>query len=174
MAPPRIRLRGLRSPGTPGGYILGRLPGSGQGEVQLLDLNHLRQFGIAAGAAKQTAITIHGWGFYAGGLLNAGELLGTAVYGFNVTFTTGAAGDTFTALVPAAADAQFTLWTPNALLIPTQVGTIDFPAGSAVGTITWSPDPFLLLKGAQLKLYAPAAADLALADVSGLCYGLQS
>lgn len=47
MSPPNIRLRGLRSPGFPTGYILGRI-GQGAGEVQPLSLQHLRGFGLAS------------------------------------------------------------------------------------------------------------------------------
>lgn len=43
---PNIRLRGLRSPAIPPGYILGRTA-KGQGEVELLDLRQLGAFGLA-------------------------------------------------------------------------------------------------------------------------------
>lgn len=172
MAPPKIRLRGLRSPNIPPGYILGRLPGlGGSGEVQLLNLNSLRQFGIAGKQDANSGQTAAGFGFYDGGLLNAGELLGTAIYSADVTFANAADGDTVTSLSPAAAIAVFTLIAPNTLGVPTQVGTVTFAAGANVGTIAWSPNPFLLPKGTALKLFAPSPADLSLADVTGLVEG---
>lgn len=171
MAPPRIRLRGLRSPNIPGGYILGRQPGGGSGEVQLLNLQQLRAFGLAPSTTAAQTAQSAGFGFYDGGLLAAGELLGTAVFAHDVTFTNGADGNVVTALVPATGTPFMTLVAPNALMIPTQVGTINF-AGT-VGTVVWSPNPFLLLKGLPLKLFAPASADATLADISGLVVGVR-
>lgn len=49
---PKQRLRGLRSPAVPKGYLLGRL-GTGKGEVELLGLQQLRQLGVASVAEVQ-------------------------------------------------------------------------------------------------------------------------
>lgn len=52
-APPKIVMRSLHH-GIPAGYVLGRLPGTGQGPAQLLSLAHLRQMGIAATSSIST------------------------------------------------------------------------------------------------------------------------
>jgi hypothetical protein len=169
MAPPKIRIRGARSP-IPQGYILGRSSG-GTGEVQLLNIQQLRGMGIATHADVKSSVRTAGFGFYAGGLLKAGELLGTAVYSRNVTWLSGVAGDAVTSLLPAHAPAVFTM---VAVVggSPTTVGTITFAAGSMVGVVAWTSG-FVLVAGAPLKLYAPAAADSTLADISGVIVGTE-
>jgi hypothetical protein len=53
--PPKIIVPGLnRGIGIPGGCVLGRLPGTGQGPAQLLSLTHLKQMGLAATASIST------------------------------------------------------------------------------------------------------------------------
>jgi hypothetical protein len=55
MKPPKVVIPGLnRGIGVPAGYVLGRLPGTGQGPAQLLSLTHLKQMGIAATASIST------------------------------------------------------------------------------------------------------------------------
>lgn len=59
--PPKIVIPGLnRGAGIPPGYVLGRLPGTGQGPAQLLGLTALRKVGLATGAgvAQSTSIAI--------------------------------------------------------------------------------------------------------------------
>jgi len=55
MKPPKVVIPGLnRGIGVPAGYVLGRLPGTGQGPAQLLSLTHLKQMGLAATASIST------------------------------------------------------------------------------------------------------------------------
>lgn len=55
MKPPKVVIPGLnRGIGVPAGYVLGRLPGTGQGPAQLLSLTHLKQMGVAAAASIST------------------------------------------------------------------------------------------------------------------------
>lgn len=59
--PPKIVIPGLnRGAGVPPGYVLGRLPGTGHGPAQLLNLNALRKVGLAtaSGATQSTSVAI--------------------------------------------------------------------------------------------------------------------
>lgn len=170
MPPPKIRLRGLRSPNVPPGVLLGRLPGGGTGEVQLLNLQQLRLLGVNTKGSGSAAQAAAGFGFTVGGKPTADQLIGIGIWGEAITFATADARDVVTALIPATATATFTIWALNALNVPTQYGTITFAAGVTTATVAWSPNPFALAKGAQLKVYAPADQDATLADISAIVY----
>lgn len=165
MSTPKIRLRGIRSR-VPKGYILGR-SSSGKGEVELLDLRSLRQIGVASSGSVARNKSPIGFGFYAEGLLANHELLGSAVFGIDVTFTDDATGTAVTCIIPPTADATLTL-VDNTL---TQVGTIVFLAGATTATVAWAGGTYTLVAGTPLRLYAPTPADTTLADISGTVTG---
>lgn len=59
--PPKLVIPGLnRGAGIPPGYVMGRLPGSGHGPAQLLNLNDLRRVGLAtaAGTTQSTSLAV--------------------------------------------------------------------------------------------------------------------
>lgn len=160
---PRIKIRGIRQV-VPTGYLLGRIS-SGAGDAELLNLQSLRQFGVAASSDVQQAVSAIGFGFYAGALLLNNELLGTAVFNHDVLFEDGGDGSAVNALVPPASAAVF-----NMKVGLTTVGTIQIST-SGVATIVWSGGSYVLTAGTPLSLYAPTPADATLASVSGIISG---
>ncbi len=165
MSTPKIRLRGIRSR-IPTGYVLGR-SSSGKGEVELLNLRQLSHIGVASAQAVARGKGAIGFGFFAEGLLLDHELLGSAVFGVNVTFSDGAEGTAVTCLLAATSDAEFTL-VDNTMVT---VGTITFLAGETTATVAWVGGEYTLLAGTPLRLYAPTPADPTLADISGTVIG---
>lgn len=96
MAPPKINLRGIRSP-IPKGYLLGRIS-SGTGPVELMDLQRsLRQFGLAASRGKDALP--HNEIFVGN---SAGQATAVPVSGDVTIADTGAVTLVNTAVTPAA------------------------------------------------------------------------
>lgn len=155
---------------VPAGYILGRLPGTGDGPAQLLNLRDLTAFGVASASAAGPAAHDAGFGFNDGGLLGAGEYLGAGTWAHDVTFQNGNPGTSVTSLVPANANATFNIQTYIAGILTT-VGTIEFLAGTTVGVVTWLSPPVTIPAGVQIKLFAPSPADSTLASVTGIVVG---
>lgn len=175
MGAPNIRLRGLRSPNIPPGYILGRGRVSGTGEVELLNLQQLQAMGVASSGQVAAATALnHGFGFNVTGLMTAGQLIGTAIYGFDITFFDVSAGDVFSCLIAPTGAASMPLIARAGGGASIQVGAINFNAGSKTGALAWGVNPFLLAKGTSLSLLAPLSADASFSGVSGLCYGTKS
>jgi len=174
MAPPKIKVRGAaRNKGIPSGYLLGR-SSSGTGDVELLDLAELRGLGVASAGSVAGIGSTHGFGFFAGGLLADGELLGSATYPVDITFATGDAGSSVTSEFPAAASAVMVVQAPDpssGLFV--QVGTFTFAAHSKTATIAWGSGTYTLKAGKVLKLLAPHPADASLANVHGLIVGTE-
>jgi hypothetical protein len=154
------------------GYIWGRLPGTGDGPVQLLSLADLTgRFGLASAAtAKGLSLQDAGFNFHEGGLMNASEILGVGTWAADVTFENDNPKTVVNALVAATANASLTM---QAIIagIPTLVGNINFLAGGTVGAVVWSAPPFVNLAGSPFTLFAPASADATLADITGLVVG---
>lgn len=167
MSPPRIKLRGSRVP-IPPGYVVGRIS-AGRGDEELLNLQSLRQMGVAGTSDVSQAVSPAGFGFFAGGLLLAGELLGTAVFNHDVSFESADPADAVHALVAPTSTAVFSMKVGL-----TTVGTITFAGGSTVGVVAWTGGLYVLLTGVALSLYAPASADATLASVSGIVSGTKT
>jgi hypothetical protein len=147
------------------GIILGRTS-KGHGPIEYLSIEDLIQQAKQAGYI-QSGPTEHGIGFFIGGLMTADELLGGVVFSNPMRFS-NSAKKSVVSQVQATAIATFSFVTgfPD-----TVVGTIVFGAGSSVGTVTWSPNPFNLPAGQQVRLRSPNPADLTLAYVSGTIDG---
>ncbi len=165
-----IRIRGARA-SIPTGKLLGRI-GTGVGEIQLLDLSHLRSMGVATTADIANNVKQPGFGFFAGGLLLNNEFLGVAVFSVDVTFTSGDPDAIITCLTAATNTAVFNLLAVIAG-VPTNVGTITFAPGAFKATIAWSGGSYTLPAATQLRLYAPTPNDVTLGDISGLVVGAE-
>lgn len=163
MSPPQIKIRGIRQV-VPTGYILGRIS-QGSGDAELLNLQSLRQMGVAASADVDNATAVRGFGFFAGGLLLANELLGTAVFSVNVLFESNDGVSVVTPLVAPTASATF-----NMRVGLSTVGTILIHTNGS-SDITWIGGRYELTAGSPLSLYAPSPADATLASVSGTISG---
>lgn len=170
MAPPRIKVRGAgRSKGIPSGYILGRIS-SGTGDVELLDKSGQRAAGIASSGQVASVAGTHGFGFFSGGLLADGELLGSATFPSDITFASG--GGSVTSEFPAAALAVLNLKAPDPSSgLDIVVGTFTFAAGSKTAVIVWGTGTYTLVAGKVLKLLAPHPADFSLANLHGTVTG---
>lgn len=176
MSPPKIRIPGLVGRGIPQGYVLGRLRGAHHGDVQLLDLNHLRQFGVASGSSTQAAASIAGFTFNEQGLMTNKELLGTGSWAHDVTFTNDFPGTLVTADYAAAATAALTIWESIAGT-PTHIGDITFTAGGLApihAVVTWVGGLHVVAAGNPVSLYGPTPADLTLGGVHGTVEGYRS
>jgi len=174
MAPPKIKVRGAaRNKGIPSGYLLGR-SSSGTGDVELLDLNELRDFGVASTSSVAGIGGTHGFGFFDGGLLADGELLGSATYPVDITFATGDSGSSVTAEFPASATAVMNVLAPDPSSgLNVVVGTFTFAAHSKIATVAWGTGTYTLKAGSVLKLLAPSPPDAGLANVHGTVVGTE-
>ena len=169
--PPKIVIPGLnRGAGIPSGYIVGRLPGSGHGPAQLLDLLSLRQMGIQSRRQNNSLGHEAGFGFTIEGLPTANEYIGTAVWSRPLTFHNGDAANVVVSQVAATANCSFRIL-DNTL---TLVGNINFLAGGSVGAVVWAVDPYTFAAGLAMSLYAPLAADATLANITGRVVGYTS
>ncbi len=112
-----------------------------------------------------------GFGFFCSGLIAAGATVGTAVYGFAITFDDTDTDNIFVSTLPAHSNAVFNLIAPDIHGLPTTVGTITFLAGAKTGTLAWTSNPYTLPAATPLQLFGPNPADSTLANVSGLCFG---
>lgn len=176
MSVKKIRVPGLIGRGIPDGYMLGRLKGAKHGDVQLLDLSHLRQFGVASSATTKKDQSVSGFTFNETGLMLANELLGTGSWPHDVTFTNDFTDQTLVQadFSPAATAVMRILATIAG--VPTQVGSITYLAGSPpiTATVAWVASPYVHLAGNPMSLYAPLAADAALANCHGIVAGYRS
>jgi len=171
----RIRVPGLIGRGIPEGYILGRLRGSKHGDVQLLDLNHLRQFGVANAASTKKDSTVAGFTFSETGLMLDNELLGSGSWGHDVTFTNDYPGSS------VSCDPGFTSTATNPMHIHALIGGVDTIVGTitpAVGvlaaTIAWLTSPYVHAAGNPLSLRGPTPADATWGNVHGTVVGYRS
>ena len=99
------------------------------------------------------------------------EELGSTYFDTDVTFPSVYDTTRVTCELPAASNASCLIFERNGA-VETQVGTIDFLAGSDTGTVTWSPtSPYTLLAGRRIKIYAPTPRDAALSFVTGYVPG---
>lgn len=169
MAIKPIRIRGARA-SIPPNVLVGRAKGSRVGELQVLSPQDLRRMGIGSSADAQRSANLAGFTFFEEGLMLDKELLGQGSWSHDTAFVSGAAGDTVTSEVAAAADASLTMWAPDGGGIYIQVGTIAFAAGSTTATVTWTAG-FVLPAHKILKLYAPTPADATLSGVTGTVVG---
>ncbi len=110
------------------------------------------------------------FGFNVGGLMSAGEELGTAVFDDDVVFPSVLKPSVVLSEFTATASAVFNIKSLSGG-VETQRGTITFAAGGAVGTVAWSGGTYTLPSGDRLKLYAPSPRDLTLGKVVGLVAG---
>ncbi len=127
--PPKIVIPGLnRGAGIPPGYLVGRRPGVGRGQVELLSLRTLQGMGISS--KKQNTSLGHqaGFGFSVEGLPTANEFIGTAVWSRLLTFHNGDAANVVVAAVAATSTAVWRIL-DNLLNL---AGTITFSAGGTV------------------------------------------
>ena len=158
----------------PGGYLLGRVSnGKRPGPVQLLDLNALTSIGVGTSAGQQTGGNKAGFGFFAGGQMQSGELLGTGQWTHPTYFA-----DSYSISATVGATALATLILKAVIAgTPTVVGQITFPARTGVpadliGTLTWSGGTYTLPGNTPLQLYAPVPNDATLAGLSGTVNGV--
>lgn len=174
MAPPRIKGRGQRGASVPGGVLWGRMPGARHGDLQPIRIQDLKAFGVGApNEASETARVKTGFGFRIGGLMLAGESIGSGFFTRDVTFTDGDPDVLVTSLTPAAITCHFVISAPDPIThVPTEVGRITFAAGSTNGVVTWTGGVLLLLTGTIITLFAPTPADLTLADITGVVTGV--
>jgi hypothetical protein len=123
-----------------------------------------------AGDPVFTALGPDGFGFFVGGLMLDGELLGMGIFDKDISFPSTVNTNAVKSLFPATASAVFDI---KAVIagVETQVGTITFAAGSSDGVVVWSPNPYTLPANTPLKLYSPSARDITLSMVTGLCPG---
>lgn len=172
----KIRVPGLSGRGIPEGYILGRLRGAKHGDVQLLDLGHLRQFGVAGGASTKKDQSVSGFTFNETGLMLANELLGTGSWPHDVTFTNDFTDQTLVQsdFSPTVSGVMRILAT--ILGVPTQVGSITFTAGTPpiTAAVSWVSSPYVHLAGNPMSLYAPLVANATLANCHGVVAGYRS
>lgn len=172
--PPRSLVPG-RGAGRnmPGGYLLGRVSqGKRPGPVQLLDLTTLAALGVGTSSGQSAGSSKAGFGFFEGGTMSAGELLGTGTFTHDTYF---ASDYTISATVGATAMATMTLKAVVAGT-PTVVGHIVFPARTGVpadlvGVLTWVGTTYTLPKNTPIQLYAPSPKDATLGGISGTVNG---
>lgn len=121
---------------------------------------------LAAEAAAQAKINAHtGFGFFAGGLLAAGELLGIATFTHPVKFPSTDFISTVSVLTAPTSTATFNIKQGVDI-----VGTIVVHTDGSTA-ITWIGGSYTLAQAAQLSLYAPAIHDPTLASVNGIISG---
>lgn len=167
--PPKIRIQGARSKGYPDGYVVGRVS-TGTGDLELLGVTQLRQLGLAGRNELIERTQNAGFGFFAGGVLDANENLGSGALPFTVTFRDGNPLSFASSLTPAAASATFRL-VADVAGTPTDVGTIVFAMGSTSGVVSWVGGEFVLAPGQVFSVIAPNPADATLASVTGTITG---
>jgi hypothetical protein len=156
---------------VPAGYIWGRLPGTGTGPVQLLNLQDLDKFGIASKAVAAKAAVVHGFGFSISGRPGAGQIIGIASFPYQMTFTSGDPGDVVIATVAATSTAEFDVQTQVGG-VWTTMGTLIFAAAGTTAPVAFTGGAFVLPAGQQFRLVAPASQDATLADISGRVVGV--
>lgn len=144
------------------------MPNSGHGPVQFLDLASLRGgFGVTTAGASANTQSI-GFGFNEAGLMLAGELLGQGQWNETIQFDNDPADFSVSCMTAATSNKSLRLVKVVAG-IPSDIGTIDYVAGSLLGSVNWSNG--LLPANTPLQLYAPTAADATLAGCAGTVYG---
>lgn len=173
MAPPKIRLRGIRLP-IPAGYIVGR-SSRGTGDAELLNLRQLRLLGV--GTRGGSPVTPPppappeqiGFGFEAEGLFLANEFLGFVSWPAPVSFSATNPNSYLRAYptTPATADAEFRI---TDLMLVT-LGLITVPAGSSIGTVSWVAEPYTHPADEPLLVFAPLVQDATLGNVNALIAG---
>ena len=116
------------------------------------------------------ATTETGFGFFAGGNLAAGELLGSAVYPFDMLFPGTSWASEIKSEFPATSTAVFTMVNTSTSAV---VGTITFSAGSATGVVAWSPtSPYTLPATQRLWIFMRHLCPIrTVAYVTGLIQG---
>jgi hypothetical protein len=107
-----------------------------------------------------------GFGLNTTNLFSAGEELGACVFEDDITFPSATRSYYVTSEVAATGIATAKIYERNAG-VETQVGTIVWSAGGTVATVTWTPNPYTLIAGRKLKVYAPSPRDATLANVTG-------
>lgn len=105
-------------------------------------------------------------GFNAEGLLADGEELAVWAFPQDVTFSDASTNSFFIAVSPAAVEAVLSLEVDG-----TQVGTITYPATELTGTVAFTGASYTLAAQTEMRLYAPAAADITLAGLYGNLIG---
>jgi hypothetical protein len=161
------RIRGARTPG-PSGVVVGRKARGGLGDLQFLNIKDLAGIGVASQAYVKANSGASGFGFYEGGTMTAGELIGVGTWGHPVTFAMTDVRSSANAGHASTSTAVFDIY-GNVGGFPTLIGTITFSAGNPVGVVAFSA-PFTLATGQQLSVVAPATADASLADVRAVVY----
>lgn len=168
--PPNIRPRGFRISAPPG-FIIGRMPNSGHGPVQFLDLNSLRGgFGVTTAGAQANAQSI-GFGFNEAGLMTAGELLGQGQWTESILFENDPSDYSVSCITAATSNKSLRI-AKLVSGIPVDMGTINYVAGSLLASLNWTDG--LLPANTPLQLYAPATADATLGGCNGTVNGHRS
>jgi hypothetical protein len=128
---------------------------------------------LSGGRSTSSAVTPDetGFGFFAGGLMTAGEFLGQAVWGHPITFMAPDAENVALSLSSATATSALSLLAFDASNVAVGSGSITFAAGSSDGVVAWAAST-TVPEGGYVQLYAPPAADLTLASVRGSIHGV--
>lgn len=168
--PPNIKVPGRgKGRNIPPGYIIGRVS-HGRGPLELIAPGNFGRLGLSSANAAAQKAAQAGFQFFAGGLLKAGELLGSGTWAHAQGFQNGIDGSSITSLTPAAVTAVFRI-VAVVLGVPTDFGTITFAAGSTTGVLLFTVSPFTIPAGSPVQLYAPASADATLSSVTGVVMG---
>lgn len=110
------------------------------------------------------------FGFFVGGLMSNGELLGSAIFDDDVVFPSVLKPSVIVSENPATASAELVIKS-RAAGVETHRGTITFAAGASTGVLAWATGAYTLPAGDTLKLYAPTVHDLTLSKITGLVAG---
>jgi hypothetical protein len=123
-----------------------------------------------AGNPTITALGPDGFGFFVGGLMTDGELLGGGIFDTDISFPSLVRDATVKSEFPATNDADLTV-TAIIAGVETQIGTIGFDAGGTDGTPVWVSNPYLIPAGTPIRLYAPSPRDVSLSMITALIPG---
>jgi hypothetical protein len=123
-----------------------------------------------AGNPTFTALGPDGFGFFIGGLMTDGELLGSGVFDKDITFPSTANTPVVKSEFPATASAVLNLKSISGG-VETQRGTITFAAGATDAAVAWTGSTYILPAGDRLRLYGPAVHDTTLSMITGLIPG---
>jgi len=112
-----------------------------------------------------------GFGFSAGNLLIADEILGFGIWPTDIVFTTG---DVLTEVKSEGAATGSSVinietWVSGAVAV---VGTITFAAAGTTATVAWTSSPYTHPAFTIMQLHAPNPADATLSWITGRVNGV--
>jgi len=162
-------IRGIRD-SIPGGYVIGRAPGSGKGPAGLIKFKQNADLSVGGGGGGGGGggATKIAFEFFGQGLMRASEMFGQAIVPANCTLFPSLTGSY--AFGRTLANSAFSLDIQKIVAgVATSVGSVDWSAASADATFTFV-SPVSFTAGQGIRLQVPAAADPVLADVTVMLY----